>query len=228
MQAVYNVALVRLAMHQAALERVKDALLKGEALFGLATIPLLVALAAIAEPLLEFVLGASWESTGQLVLGPLVGSFLLVRQILPTTALRAIGISGVSLTATVISAVTAGVGLILFGHISPLAISAVYALSILPGYAVIHLVASRKLSIPMERGVLDLCRDLTLAIAAFALAHAITAELRDPSLLVQIVVAGCSAFLLAGTALTIVQRNFFRSLFKPSSSPSFARMKSDD
>ncbi|HET7848462.1 MAG TPA: oligosaccharide flippase family protein [Pseudolabrys sp.] len=212
MQAAYQVALASLALHQAARERLRDALVKGQALSGLVAIPLLVALAAAAEPLLQLLLGPGWGPAGQLALGPLVGSFLFLRQILPSTALRVIGISAVSLAATLANAATACAGLVLFGHYSPLAISAVYALSILPGYSLIYFVAARKFSLPVERGLAALGRDLALAMMAFALARSITGQLHSPSLLLKVAVAGSTAFLVAAVLLALSQRKFFQAV----------------
>lgn len=212
MQAAYQVALASLALHQAARDRLRDALVKGQALSGLAAIPLLVALAAAAEPLLQLLLGPSWAPAGRLALGPLVGSFLFVRQILPSTALRVIGISTVSLAGTVANAAAALTGLMLFGRYSPFAVSAIYALSVLPGYALIYLVASRKFSLPLERGVAALGRDLALAVIAFSLSRSAVEQLHNPSLLLKVAVAGGTAFLVAALLLTLSQRKYFQSI----------------
>jgi O-antigen/teichoic acid export membrane protein len=214
MQAVYNVALARLALQQAVLDRLKDSLRKGEALSSLAAIPLLVALAVTAEPLLELMLGPSWAPAGQLALGPLVGSFLLIRQILPSTALRVIGISAFSFIATLANAVLAVGGVLLFAQYSPFAVSAVYALSMLPGYLVISFVAARKFNLSLERGLLTLCRDLAFAAAAFGLGRSIPGQLQDSSLLVKTAVAGSVAFLFAGFLMAITRREMFRAILK--------------
>src|SRR5579885_1601621 len=72
MQAAYHVALARLALHQLARDRLRSALIKGQTLSGLAAIPLLVALAAAAEPVVQLLLGSSWAPAGRLAIGPLV------------------------------------------------------------------------------------------------------------------------------------------------------------
>ena len=113
MQAVYNVALARLALYQTARERLNKMLLQGQTLLAVAAIPLLVGLAAAAEPIIVLLLGPSWAPAGHLVFGPLVGSFLLIRQMLPSTALRVVGNSAVSLTATLANTLAAGIGLVL-------------------------------------------------------------------------------------------------------------------
>ena len=213
MQAAYQVALAQLALHQFARERLRSALVKGQALSGLVAIPLLVALAAAAEPLLQLLLGPSWAPAGRLALGPLLGSFLLVRQILPSTALRVIGISTVSLAATTLNAIAAAIGLVFFGHYSPLAVSAIYALSILPGYLLTYFIAARKFVLPMERDGGALTRDLAVAAVAFAIARGIAAQLHNSSLLVMTAAAGCTAFLVAALLLALSQRRFFQSIF---------------
>jgi O-antigen/teichoic acid export membrane protein len=214
MQAVYHVALARLALQKTVIERLKSSLLKGEAFSSLVAIPLLVALAVTAEPLLELLLGPTWAPAGQLALGPLVGSFLLIRQILPNTALRVIGISGPSFTATLANAAFAIAGVLLFAHYSPFAVSAVYALSALPGYLVISFVAAREFRFPLDRGLLTLCRDLAFAAAAFGVGRIIPDQLSNPSLLMRIAVAGGTAFLFAGFLMAITRREMFRAILK--------------
>lgn len=213
MQAAYQVALASLALHQTARDRLRDALEKGQALSGLAAIPLLVALAAVAEPLLQLLLGPSWASAGRLALGPLVGSFLFVRQILPSTALRVIGISSVSLAGTAANAAAALTGLLLFARYSPLDVSATYALSALPGYALIYVVAARKFSLPLERGIAALGRDLAVAVIAFALSQSAIVQLHSASLVLKIIVAGATAFLVAALLLTLSQRKYFQRIW---------------
>jgi O-antigen/teichoic acid export membrane protein len=214
MQAVYHVALARLALQQAVLERIKASLLKGEALSSLAAIPLLVGLAVTAEPLVELLLGPSWAPAGQLALGPLVGSFLLIRQILPNTALRVVGISIFSFIGALANAAFALCGILLFVHYSPLALSAVYALSMLPGYLLISFVAARKFHLSLERELLTLCRDLAIALTAFGLGRSISGQLQDPSLVLKIAVSGGTAFLVAGFLMAITRQKMFREIFK--------------
>jgi O-antigen/teichoic acid export membrane protein len=213
-QAVYNVALARLALHQTARDRLTRALMKGQALAAVAAIPLLVALAAVAEPLMVLLLGPSWAPAGRLALGPLVGSFLLIRQLLPSTALRVVGNSTVSLTATLANAMAAAAGLILFGGYSPYAVSAVYALSILPGYTLLFMAAVREFHLSWQRELLTLGRDLTLAVAAFAFGRNLAGQLSEPSPLVDVIVAGCAAFMAAAMLLMLIEPKFFRTIFE--------------
>jgi O-antigen/teichoic acid export membrane protein len=214
LQAVYHVALARLALHQSVLGRLRESLLKGDALSGLATIPLLVAVAATAEPLLGLSLGPSWVPAGQLALGPLVGSFLLVRQILPSTALRVIGISAYGLMATLANTLVAVGGVLLFGRHSPLAVSAIYALSMLPGYLLIQFVAARKFHLSLERDLYALCRDLALAAVAFGLGQGVSGQLQDQALLVKVAAAGSTAFLVAAFLMAITRLKTFRTILK--------------
>jgi O-antigen/teichoic acid export membrane protein len=214
MQAVYNVALARLSLQQAAPEKIRHSLLKGEALSRIAAIPLLVTLAVTAKPLMELLLGPSWAPAGEMALGPLFGSFLLIRQILPSTALRVVGISRFAFIATSANAAFAIGGVLLFARYSPLAISGIYALSMLPGYLVISFAATRKFDLSLERRLLTLGLDLAIAIAAFGLGRSMAGQLQDPSLLLYMVVAGGTAFVVSGFLTAMTRRDMFRAIFK--------------
>jgi len=214
MQAVYNVALARLALQQGAPERIRYSLLRGEAISSVAAIPLLVTLAVTAKPLMELLLGSSWAQAGELALGPLVGSFLLIRQILPSTALRVVGISRFAFIATSANAAVAIIGVLLWAGHSPFAISGIYAFSMLPGYLVISVAAARKFDLSLERRLLTLGLDLTIAVAAFALARSVAGQLEDSSLLLRIVVAGSTAFIVSGLLTAIARRDLFRAIVK--------------
>jgi O-antigen/teichoic acid export membrane protein len=213
-QAAYNVTLARLALHQTVIDRLRASLIKGEAIMMLAAFPLLVALAVTADPLVELLLGPNWAPAGQLALGPLVGSFLLIRQLLPSTGLRVVGISNIALAATLANAVAATGGLLVFSRYSPFAISAVYALSMIPGYFLIYVAAAQRFQLPLERGLLTLCSDLALAAGVFVLGRSISSQLPTPSLPAKIAVAGFTAFLVAGFLMAVARRKAVRTMFK--------------
>ena len=92
--------------------------------------------------------------------------------------------------------------------------SAVYALSILPGYALLYLTAAREFRLSAETELLAVGRDLSIGVAAFAFGRNLAGQISNPSPLVEMTVAGGAAFLAAAVLLTLVEPKFFRTILK--------------
>jgi O-antigen/teichoic acid export membrane protein len=212
-QAVYNVALVYLARLQNARDRVSIALEKAQSLSTIAYVPMLAALSAAAEPLVQLLLGPSWTPTAILLQGPIFATFLLVRRMLPLTALRAIGCSHVTTTVALADGITAGAGLLFFGRSSPLALAIMYGLSVLPGYAVIIVASAREFDRPIQHDVFALIRDLFCGLLAVVLAHVVSSLNAVPSLLIHTMLSAGVASFTAFTMLVLTQPRLVGFLF---------------
>lgn len=106
LQAAYNVGLAHFSRRQNSRDDLLSGLRDAQAITALLSIPLLVGLAAAAEPLTLFLLGKTWAPTASLLYGPLIVAFLQIRRMFPTTTLRALGKTGVSLMSSLIEALT--------------------------------------------------------------------------------------------------------------------------
>ena len=213
-QATYNVALAYMVRMQGSRRRLMAALEKAQGFLMIASIPVLAALAAAAEPLIRMLLGAGWAPTGYLLLGCLPGSFVVLRQILPVTALRAVGQSQVSIAAAAATFVTASTGLLIAGSVASFSVAVVCGLSPLSGYAVVTTMVNREFGRPVIREVLALLRDFGCGLLGFALGRSVAALPGDGAPLLQTAIAAIVGFVTALTMLALVQPKMVRQLLR--------------
>ena len=139
---------------------------------------------------------------------------MALRQLLPMTALRAIGQSHVSMITTAATFVTAGVGLLLAGWVAPLGVAVVCGLSPLPGYAVITTMVNREFGRPVIREVLAFLRDLACGLLGFALGRGVAKLPGDGAPVLQTAIAASVGFLTALTMLALAQPKMIRRLLR--------------
>ncbi len=213
-QATYNVALAYMVRMQGSRRRLTAALERAQGFLMIASIPVLAALAAAAEPLIRVLLGRGWAPTEYLLLGCLPGSFVVLRQILPVSALRAVGQSQVSIVATAATFVTASAGLLVAGSLAPVAVAVVCGLSPVSGYAVVTTMVNREFGRPVIREVLALLRDFGCGLLGFILGRSIAALPGDGTPLLQTPIAAIVGFVTALTMLALVQPKMVRRLLR--------------
>lgn len=212
--ALYNVALVHLSRLRGARELLAEALARAQGVFVITSLPLLAAFAAAADPLAVLLLGQNWAPTGNLLLGTVLGSFFVIRRMLPITTLNAIGRSRVSTTAAIADCATAGVGLLLFGALAPVAVAAVFALSTSAGYIVVVLAIAAELGRSVVRETVSLARDLFCGCLAVALGRAASILPADPSILKQTLYAAGAALVSAALMMVLTRQDAARYLVK--------------
>ena len=91
LQAAYNVGLAHFSLQHNARDKLLSTMREAQSFIAIAAVPLLAALAAGSEPLVRLLLSESWLPVSQLIFGPLIASFLYIRRMFPTTALRVLG-----------------------------------------------------------------------------------------------------------------------------------------
>ena len=151
MQAAYNVSLAHFALRQNARDALLANLQDAQAMTALVSIPVLTGLAVAARPLTLLLLGESWLPVATLMIGPLVVCLLQIRRMFPTTALRAVGRSGVSLIVSLVEFATLAIAFLAVGRSSATAFSFVYPLGVLAGSIPIFVLLCRELNAPLQR-----------------------------------------------------------------------------
>ena len=199
-QAAYNVSFAHFSLQRDAREKLAATMRETQAFSMVLTVPVLSSLAAASDPLIRLLLGPSWTSVSALMLGPLAASFLLVRRMLPTTALRVVGRSRASLVGSIAEAATALTGLFLVGQFSVLAVSAVYPLGVLAGFVTICVLVTQEFDIPLHSQLFSLFRDASIGLGAFLVGRE-AAGLLPSSPILEILAAGGAAFLTAAILL---------------------------
>ena len=199
-QAAYNVSFAHFSLQQDAREKLAATMRETQAFSMVLTVPVLSSLAAASDPLIRLLLGPNWTSVSALMLGPLAASFLLVRRMLPTTALRVVGRSRASLVASIAEAATALTGLFLVGQFSVLAVSALYPLGVLAGFVTICVLVTQEFDIPLHSQLFYLFRDASIGLGAFIVGKE-AAGLLSSSPILEILAAGGAAFLTAAILL---------------------------
>lgn len=213
-QATYNVAVAHMARMQGCRRRLIVALEKAQNLLMLSAVPVLVALASAADPLITLLLGTRWAPTEYLLLGALPGALVVVRQLLLMTALRVVGRSSVSLVSAAATLLAAGLGLLSAGSLAPMAIAVVCSLSPLAGYAVVTFMIRREFGRPVIREGLALLRDLACGVIAFLLGSGLASLLPDGAPLLRIATAAGVGSLSAFTMLAVAQPKMTRRWVK--------------
>ena len=204
MHAIYHVALAYMARLQTARDRLLAALEEAQRLLTLAALPVLAALSAGAEPLVRLLLGEGWTLTPQLLLGCLLGSFMVIRRLMPIVALNAIGRPEPSMSAMVGQSAAGGLGLILFGALSPLAIALVRGMTPVVGVAIVARAAHQALGRSVWREAFSLAADLAILATATGTGIWLAGLLETPSTLAALVVAaGGGASVAAALALLV-------------------------
>ncbi|MFN4140735.1 oligosaccharide flippase family protein [Aestuariivirga sp.] len=202
MQAAYNVGLAHFSIVQAARGALLSSLRDAQAITAILSIPLLSALAATAEPLTLLLLGPGWAPVSTLMYGPLAASFLLIRRMFPTTTLRAVGRSGVSLTASSVEFITLVAVVVAFGRLSPVSFNVIYPLAILAGSIPVFALLVQELRTPAAEQLLLFLKDASAGLLAF-LAGRQAAILGGESAFSQLLLGGGVAFSVAATLLVL-------------------------
>jgi O-antigen/teichoic acid export membrane protein len=210
-QAVYNVALAYLSRLQGSRERLAEALGKAQGLAMVAAVPALASLAAGSAPLISLLLDASWAPARNMLLGSLFGSFLLLRRMLPTTAVRAVGRSDVSTSASLADFALGGVALYILGPRSPIMIAVVAGLATVPGFVVTSHIADQELRVPVLSELNSFVRDLALGLTAITFGLGAGSLIVAHSALEELIVQGGVAFLAALCMMVLSNRKLLVS-----------------
>lgn len=212
MQAAYNVSLAHFSIKQNARIDLLANLRNVQSVTALLSIPVLAALTVTAKPLTLLLLGASWEPVSTLMLGPLLVCFLQIRRMFPTTALRAVGRSGVSLLGSVIEFIVLMSAFLLFGRQSMTALNWVYPLGVLAGSLPIFILLVGELSAPPWMQAILFIRELATGVVGVVAGMAAMSAMSEISYVTQVLVGGGSAFLVAMMLLVVTDaRQLMRS-----------------
>lgn len=211
MQAAYNVGLAHFSLRQTA----RDALLVNlrivQSVTAILAVPALVALAVAARPLILLLLGPSWEAVATLMPGPLLVCFLQIRRMFPTTALRAVGRSGVSLISSTVEFVVMAAAFITFGRQSMLALNIIYPLGILAGSLPIFALLVGELRASAWVQLLVFGREVLIGLAGFAAGSAVLTAVEGRGLIAELLAGGGAAF---GTALLLLVLSDARKMMR--------------
>ncbi len=197
MQAAYNVGLAHFSITQSARDALLANLRDVQSVTALLAVPVLAGLAVAAHPLIQLLLGPSWDAVATLMIGPLVACFLQIRRMFPTTALRAVGRSGVSLVSSSVECAVLAVAFVAFGRQSTLALNFIYPLGILAGSLPIFLVLIRELRASPLLQALVFVREVVAGLFGFAAGAAAISAVAGYSLITQLLAGGGVAFAAA-------------------------------
>lgn len=203
MQAAYNVSLAHFSIRQNARDALLGNLRDVQSVTALLSVPVLAGLAVAAKPLTLLLLGASWEPVSTLMLGPLIVCFLQIRRMFPTTALRAVGRSGVSLVSSFIEFIVLASAFLTFGRHSTVALNLVYPLGILAGSLPIFLLLIKELDASPLIQLLVFGREVLIGVLGYLTGSAVMAEVTNNSLLTQLMAGGGIAFITAAAVLVL-------------------------
>lgn len=197
MQAAYNVGLAHFSVTQSARDALLANLRDVQSVTALLAVPVLAGLAVAAHPLIQLLLGPSWDAVATLMIGPLIVCFLQIRRMFPTTALRAVGRSGVSLVSSSVECAVLAVAFFALGHQSTTALNVIYPLGILAGSIPIFLVLIRELGASPVQQALVFIREALAGVLGFATGTAALAAVAGHSLITQLLTGGSVAFAAA-------------------------------
>jgi len=212
MLAAYNVGLAHFSLKQSSRDTLLANLHDIQSITAILSIPVLTALAVGSGPLTLLLLGPSWAPVATLMLGPLMVAFLQIRRMFPTTALRALGRSGISLTASFAEAVTLAIAFFVIGRFSATTFTFVYPLGNLAGSILIFALLIRELDASIWGQLFQFLREIAIGLIAFAAGSAVVMTLQDAIPLVQLLAGGSVAFVTAATLLILTDVKMFLRL----------------
>ena len=201
MQAAYNVSLAHFSIKQNARDALLANLRDVQSVTALLSVPVLAALAVSAKPFTLLLLGASWEPVSTLMLGPLLVCFLQIRRMFPTTALRAVGRSGVSLVGSFIELTVLMAAFLVFSRQSMVTLNWVYPLGVLAGSLPIFILLIGELSASPWVQLTVFIREVATGVVGFLAGMAAMSVVADNSYFAQITIGGGAAFLVSMTLL---------------------------
>lgn len=211
-QLIYHVGLAHMAPLRSQAQRLAAAMALGRDALILALLPLLVGIAAAAEPLVALLFGAGWTLVPALVVWLLLGAVFVVRRLFAQVALNVLGRSETTLYAFAAEGLA---GLAMLAVLAPFGLigaAAARALSFAVGWLVIHLYARRALPLDAGRETLALGLDLAVAVAGFAAVEWLLAGAVFPHAGVEILARGTLAAGLVLGLLAILRRGRIREL----------------
>jgi teichuronic acid exporter len=200
-QAAYNVGLAHFSLQQNARDQLAVSLREAQAVAVIIAVPTLAAVAAAAEPITLLLLGEKWTPVSVLMLGPLLASYLLIRRMFVTTALRVIGLSSASLVSSMVEGVAVLVALVIAGRISPVAVTVINPFGVMIGFLPLIYLLAREFQLSGAQQLALIGRDLAFGLAAFALGRQAITLVPFESLFIDTIVAGSTAFVVAATLL---------------------------
>lgn len=203
MQAAYNVGLAHFSIRQNAKDTLLANLRDVQSVTAILAVPVLAGLAVVAKPLILLLLGPSWEPVSTLMLGPLLVCFLQIRRMFPTTALRAVGRSGVSLVSSTVEFAVMAAAFIAFGRQSMTALNFIYPLGILAGSIPIFVLLIGELRASAIVQAMVFARELLIGVLGFAAGSVVLSAVEERSLFVQILVGGGAAFLASAILMML-------------------------
>lgn len=212
MQAAYNVSLAHFSLRQNSRDALLASLHDVQSLTAIFSIPVLSALAVTSAPLTILLLGSSWAPVATLMLGPLMVCFLQIRRMFPSTALRAVGRSGVSLVASFFELATLAIAMLAVGRYSAEAFTFVYPLGVLAGsLPVFTLLVTELKASPFGQLILFL-REAATGLVAFAAGKAVLSLAVVSGAVPQLLLGGSAAFITAAVLLVLSDARFFMRL----------------
>lgn len=212
MLAAYNVSLAHFSLKQNSRSDLLANLHAIQSITAILSIPVLTAIAVAGGPLIQLLLGTSWAPVATLMLGPLMVAFLQIRRMFPTTALRALGRSGISLIASFAEAVTLAITFVVVGRYSATSFTYIYPLGTLAGSILIFALLIRELDASIWGQLFQFLREIAIGLIAFAAGSAVLMTLHDVRPLVQLLAGGGFAFVTAATLLILTDTKLFLRL----------------
>lgn len=210
MQAAYNVSLAHFSINQNSRSTLLASLRDVQSVTALLSIPVLAALATVTKPLTFLLLGPAWLPVATLMLGPIAVCFLQIRRMFPTTALRALGRSGISLIASLAEFAVLAIVFLLIGRQSAVEFSFLYPLGLLAGSVPVFALLVRQLGISSGAQLITFLKEVAIGIVAY-LAGTLALSSAGPSLAMQIIMGGGAAFAVAAALLVLADaRHFMR------------------
>ena len=193
--------LAHFSLQQNARDQLAVSLREAQAVAVIIAVPTLAAVAAAAEPVTLLLLGEKWTPVSVLMLGPLLASYLLIRRMFVTTALRVIGLSSASLVSSMVEGVAVLVALVIAGRISPVAVTVINPFGVMIGFLPLIYLLAREFQLSGAQQLALIGRDLAFGLAAFALGRQAITLVPFESLFIDTIVAGSTAFVVAATLL---------------------------
>lgn len=208
MQAAYNVSLAHFSLRQSARDALLASLRDAQAVTAILSIPVLTSLAVAARPLTLLLLGPSWEPVATLMLGPLMACMLQIRRMFPSTALRAVGRSGVSLVVALVEFATLAILFLAVGRVSATTFTIVYPLGVLVGSIPVFTLLVRELHASPSEQLLLFLKDAAVALTAFAAGRA-ALDWAEGGQLLEIVAGAGTAAVTAAVLLFLFDARIF-------------------
>ena len=210
--AAYNVSLAHFSLKQDSRDSLRANLHDIQSVSAILSIPVLAGLAAGAAPLTLLLLGHAWAPVATLMLGPLMACYLQIRRMFPTTALRALGRSGISLIVSFAEAATLAIGFFVVGRYSATSFTFIYPLGMLAGSIPIFALLIRELDLPVWGQLVQFLREIAIALIAFAAGKTVLMTVQDLAPLLQLLASGGVAFATAATLLIVTDAALFLRL----------------